>query len=91
MKITKVSEEKNKLRIKIEGESHTFCNLLKDELAKIKGVVAASYYVEHPLIGVPQMTVETDGSIAPKKALEDAAKHIKKESADAIKLIEKEL
>lgn len=91
MKITKITEAKNKLVIKIEGESHTFCNLLKDELSKMKGVVAASYYIEHPLVGVPQMTVETDGSIAPKKALEDAAKHLKKESTDAVKLIEKEL
>lgn len=91
MKITKITEEKNRLTLKIEGESHTFCNLLKDKLSTQKGVVSASYYVEHPLIGVPQMTVETDGSVTPKKALEDAAKHIKKDSTDAIKLIEKEL
>lgn len=91
MKITKISEVKNKLVFKVEGESHTFCSLLKDELSTLKGVVAASYYIDHPLVGIPQMTVETDGSITPKKALEDATKHIKKESFDAIKTVEKEL
>ena len=91
MKITKTSEGKNKLIFKLEGESHTFCNVLKDELSTAKGVVAASYYINHPLIGTPQMTVETDGSVTPKKALEDAVKRIKKEAADAIKVIEKEL
>jgi len=91
MKITKMTEAKNKLMFKIEGENHTFCNLLKDELSTQKGVVAASYYVEHPLVGVPQMTIETDGSVTPKKALEDAVKRIKKGLSEAIKLIEKEL
>lgn len=91
MKISKISEDKNKLTIKVEGENHTFCNIIKDELSRHKGVIAASYYINHPLIGIPQITIETDGSITPKKVIEDAVKSLKKECTDAIKLIDKEL
>ncbi|MBN2880731.1 DNA-directed RNA polymerase subunit L [Candidatus Woesearchaeota archaeon] len=91
MEITKIEDKKNKLIFKIEGEGHTFCSILKDELNKVKGVVVASYNQDHPLIGLPKMIIETDGSISPKDALEQAIKATKKDSSDFKKLVEKEL
>ncbi len=38
----------------------------------------AAYKIEHPLIGIPTMVVETDGKETPKKALTEAAKRLSK-------------
>ena len=62
-----LEESKNKLVFQLIGETHTFCNLLKDALQNVKGVEIATYRIDHPLVGVPQFLVETK-SIEPKKA-----------------------
>ena len=46
-------------------------------------VKAAGYNIEHPLVGVPHIIVETDGK-DPKKAMIDAAGRLKK-SFDSLK------
>jgi len=91
MKIEKIEDKKNKLVFNLEGQGHTFCNLIKEELNEIKGVLNAGYSINHPLIGIPQIVVETDGSILPKEALEKAAKNLKKKISEAQKAVEKEL
>ena len=77
MEIKVLEEKKNKLIIELKGETHTFCNALKKELWNDKHVKAAGYNIEHPLVGVPKIVVETDGK-DPKKALVDAAGRLKK-------------
>lgn len=73
----KVLEESNKsIVFEIKGEGHTLCNALKKELWENKHVKIATYVVKHPLIGIPEMTVETDGEIKPRKALMDAAEKV---------------
>ncbi|MDP3698506.1 MAG: DNA-directed RNA polymerase subunit L [Nanoarchaeota archaeon] len=79
MEFTVLEESKTKLVFELKGETHTFCNLLKDELLNAKGVVTASYRVDHPLIGVPRFLVETKGA-EPRKALKDALASIKKKA-----------
>lgn len=91
MKIEKIKDLKNKLIFNLEGQGHTFCNLLKDELNETKGVVSAGYNISHPLIGIPKMIIDTDDSITPKDALDKALKNLKKKSSEAQKLIDKEL
>lgn len=91
MKIEKIKDLKNKLIFNLEGQGHTFCNLLKDELNQTKGVVNAGYNINHPLIGIPKMIIDTDDSITPKDALDKALKNLKKKSSEAQKLIDKEL
>lgn len=76
-------ETKNKLVFELKGETHTFCNLLKDELLNAKGVALASYRVDHPLIGVPRFLLETKGT-EPRKALKEALLNSKKK-AEAFK------
>ena len=76
----KVSEEgKNKLVFQLEGETHTFCNLLKKELQSLDGVEVAVYKIDHPLVGVPQFLLQTKG-IAPREALKKALAQMKKKA-----------
>ena len=77
MELKILEEKKNKLIIELKGETHAFCNALKKELWNDKHVKAAGYNIEHPLVGVPKIVVETDGK-DPKKTLSDAAERLKK-------------
>ena len=84
MNIKVLEKSKNKLLFEIEGETHTFCNILKEELWKDEAVVVSAYKKEHPLIGTPTMIVETKGKSA-IDALKDAVKRLKKENSKAKK------
>jgi len=88
MEFKVVEESKTKLVFELRGETHTFCNILKDELRKLKGVEIATYRIDHPLVGVPQFLLETKG-IEPRKALKDALKAVKKKAEEFGKEIKK--
>jgi len=77
MEFNVLEETKTKLEFELKGETHTFCNALKDELQKVKGVTLATYKIEHPLIGAPKFLIETKGT-EPRKALKEALKSLKK-------------
>lgn len=79
MEFKVLEESKNKLLFELKGETHTFCNALKNELHQIKGVSIATYKIDHPLIGMPQFVLETKG-IEPRKALQEALKNLKKKA-----------
>ncbi|MBS3124473.1 DNA-directed RNA polymerase subunit L [Candidatus Woesearchaeota archaeon] len=81
MEFKVIEESKHQLVFQLKGETHTFCNALKNELVAVKGVVIATYRIDHPLVGVPQFLVETKG-IAPRDALKDALKALKKKAVD---------
>lgn len=78
MEIKVLEGKKNRLVIEIKGEGHTFCNALKKELWNDSHVKIAAYKIEHPLVGIPKLIVETDGKEMPKKALTEAAKRLGK-------------
>lgn len=79
MEFTILEETKNKLIFQLSGETHTFCNALKEELQQVKGVVIATYTIDHPLVGIPTFQLETKG-IEPKKAIKEALKTLKKKA-----------
>jgi len=79
MEVKILEEKKNRLTIEIKGESHAFCNALEKELWNDSHVKLAAYKIEHPLVGIPTMVVETDGKETPKKAFIEAAKRLSKE------------
>ena len=81
MKIKVLKEDKDKIEVEIKGETHTFCNTLKNKLWEDKHVKITGYRIDHPLISVPTLNVETDGA-KPKKVLSDAAKGLIKELDD---------
>lgn len=71
-----VEESKNQIEFELPGETHTFCNALKEELKNIKGVEAATYRIDHPLVGTPRFFLATK-SIDPRKVLQAALKALK--------------
>jgi DNA-directed RNA polymerase subunit L len=78
MELKVVEKGKNRLSFELIGEGHSFCNALKKELWENKHVKAAGYTIKHPLVGIPKLIVETDGSESPEEALKSAAKSLKK-------------
>ena len=86
MEFKVIEETKNKLVFELKGETHTFCNALKAELHKVKGVDIASYKIEHPLVGIPRFLLETKGT-EPRKALKEALKTLKKKTEEFKKAV----
>ncbi len=76
MELKIINETKNKLELEIKGETHTFCNFLKSELWNDPHVKVAAYRIEHPIVGIPRLLVETDGKETPRKALAAAIKRL---------------
>ncbi|MDP3734081.1 MAG: DNA-directed RNA polymerase subunit L [Nanoarchaeota archaeon] len=88
MELNVLEESKTKMVFELKGETHTFCNALKEELQQVKGVTLTSYRISHPLIGVPQFILETK-SIEPRKALKSALESLKKKTEEFMKEVKK--
>jgi DNA-directed RNA polymerase subunit L len=81
MEVKILEETKNKIRVTVEGANHTLCNALASELQKDSHVNGAGYLIEHPLKGIPEIIVETDGA-DPKKIIFSALKKLNKQIDD---------
>ena len=90
MEINVIEKSKNKLTFDLKGESHTFCNILKNELWNDKNVTVAAYRIKHPLVATPIFSIETSQK-TPADALSDAIKRVKKTISAMKKSIAKEL
>lgn len=83
MEVSIVEEKKNRIVINAKGEGHTLCNAIRKELWNDEHVKAASYAIEHPLIGTPNIICETDGA-DPRKTVLAAVKRVQK-AAEKVK------
>jgi len=90
MEINIIEEKKNRLVFDVKGITHTFSNILKEELWDNNKVKVSSYAVKHPLIGIPRFIVETDGA-EPRKVLAEASQKIKKKFEKFERDIKKEV
>ena len=81
MEIKILEEEKDKLRLSIEGATPTLANALTKELWKDKHTKGAGYRIEHPLKPIPQVMLETDGA-DPKKTILAAVKRLDKQAEE---------
>jgi DNA-directed RNA polymerase subunit L len=90
MEINVIEKTKSKIIIEIKGEGHTLCNALKEELYNDPAVKAAGYFIEHPVVGVPKLVVETSGKAA-VKAIVDAAKRLMKKNDNFLAAFNKEV
>lgn len=77
MELKVIEEGKDKLKIEVKMEGHTFCNLIRDELWNDKSVEAAGYNVEHALVSEPRLLVH--GS-SPIKSLQNAVERLRKKN-----------
>ena len=75
MEIKVLENTKKRLVFELKGSDHTLCNMLKTQLWENKDVEVATYSIEHPLIGIPKMIVETKTG-DPKKAILKAIQDI---------------
>jgi len=70
LKVLEVTKKKIKLEIE---DTHTFLNILKEELWNEKSVKIAAYTKPHPYLGQPILLVRGSNL---KKALQNTAKRI---------------
>jgi DNA-directed RNA polymerase subunit L len=74
--IIKVLElEKDKVRLIIQGEGHTFMNALIDEILKDPDIDVARYVIEFQFSD-PELFVSTNGKKDPLAAIGEACKRI---------------
>jgi len=78
MRIEVIKREGNTFEFYLEGEDHTFANLLVETLHKDKHVKFAAYSIDHPILMArkPRFKIVTDGKESPEEALEKAAQRI---------------
>ncbi|MFQ6064492.1 MAG: DNA-directed RNA polymerase subunit L [Candidatus Bathyarchaeia archaeon] len=89
MKIKVLRRQPSELKIEVEGEGHTFCNMLQKALLEEEGVEFAGYDMPHPLITRSIIYVRTKGGRKPETTLRDAAKKLRKRSKELRKALEK--
>lgn len=90
MKLNIIEKEKDYAEFLMEGERHSFPNLLKQKLLESKDVEFASYLLEHPMDENAKFAVKTNGK-APKTVIEAALKEIESDLSDFQKQVSKAL
>ncbi|MDG6250998.1 DNA-directed RNA polymerase subunit L [Methanocalculus sp.] len=75
MNIKILELEKNKVRMVLVSEKHTFMNLLTDEILKDPAVDVAKYQIEYQFSD-PELLVTTDGSKDPVTIIREACERI---------------
>ena len=76
MEVKIIEEKKNRLVFELDT-THGFCNMLKEKLLEDNHVKIATYRVEHPLVNIPTILVETDGDESTKNAVLNAVKKLR--------------
>lgn len=76
LRIKTIKKTKDELKLEIEGEGHTFCNLLQNTLVEDRSIKNVGYDTPHPLTekSIIYIKVKKDGN--PQKVLERALKKI---------------
>lgn len=72
MKLVALERTNEKISLEVRGETHTFLNLLRENVWKAGGK-QASYVIEHPYLSEPKLTVRVKN---PKKILDKAVQMI---------------
>lgn len=73
MELELLNKDENSMMVKIVGEDHTLCNLLRKTLHEDKHVISASYMIKHPILEHPKFYVKVKKGRSPRRALADAA------------------
>jgi DNA-directed RNA polymerase subunit L len=76
MKIQVLKRKSNELKIEVEEEGHTFCNVLQKTLLEDDTIEMAGYDVPHPLVDSAIVYIRTKGKRKPEAALREAIKKI---------------
>jgi DNA-directed RNA polymerase subunit L len=71
MPVKLLLREKNELRLRIIGESHTALQMLRERLNSHKNVEYANYFPGHPELDDPEFYIRTKGKSASDKILRE--------------------
>ena len=91
MKNKVLKRESNELKIEVEGEGHTLCNVLQKTLLEDNTIEMAGYNVPHPLVDSAIVYVHTKGKRKPEAAVKEAAKKILSRNKEFRKVFKKAL
>jgi len=91
MEIKVLKRTSNELKIEIEGEGHTFCNVLQKALLEDDATEMAGYNLPHPLISNPTVYIQTKKGLKPETAIQNAVKKIRKQNKEFKATFEKAL
>lgn len=89
MNLKVLQRSKNELKLEIQGEGHTFCNLLQWALLQDNGVEMAGYDVPHPLISSSVLYIRTKRESSPEKALARALTKVGEMSNEFLEKLDK--
>ena len=81
MSLSIVSDEKNSIELKFDGDAHSFLNLIKRKLVENKEVSFVGYNKPHPLIDESVFVLRTVKS-DPKKLFKEAVDELIAELKD---------
>jgi len=76
MQLKVLEKSDHEIKVEVEGEGHTFCNLLESVLLEDEKVEFAGYNMTHPLISNTIVTVRTGKGKKPEEALKEACEKI---------------
>lgn len=80
MKVKILNKTKNELKMEIDGEGHTFCNVIQKALLKDKRVDLAGYDIAHPLTANPTIYVRTKRQSKSETVLLKAVEEVQKDT-----------
>jgi len=84
-----LTRSKNELKLEIQGEGHTFCNLLQWILLQDKNVEMAGYDVPHPLLPSAILYIRTKRESSPEKTLTRALAKVGEMSNEFLEKLDK--
>jgi DNA-directed RNA polymerase subunit L len=87
MNLKILERTRKSILLEIEGEGHTFANLLRTILHNRKNVEEAAYFIKHPFLSSPQVYLKTNGIEPPMKALKQATLTIVKDAKECRQLL----
>ena len=79
MAVTVLLKEKNELRLRIIGESHTALQVLRERLNGHKDVDYANYFPGHPELDDPEFYIRTTGKAKPDDVLNEIVSSLSSE------------
>ena len=88
MEVQIIKEDKDLIEIKVIGEGHTLCNVLRDELCTLEDTSFASYNLKHPLVSSPILALKVKKG-KPRKVLIEAVNSLKSKTKELRSLLTK--
>lgn len=78
--MTVLEDKKRRMVFELKEADAGLCTAIEKELWNDDAVTLASFTIDHPMVGVPKFTIETNTDREPKEALKKALARLKKQA-----------